>query len=371
MKKKLTLHAIFCLLVWTLSFGSLPAHAQFLGYESPQGVQGVVMNRVTSATVTPTGSGAANCPVSTGNSCSLPQLGQNVHYLTYTTTSSGSMTLDIRLEGSIDGTTFFPVSADATTPGGGALCAIGYYPVLRANLVSLSGVSATVTANYAGTSGTSGCPLGTFNPAQDRSRAAFVNFSGTSSAPNVTTPFANAYGEVVARCTSISGGSSTLTIDTVDQVNATQAVGLLTISSCAGPFVLPLPPFPTSSLQFALTGAATITGLNVYVIFFPPPIDRGYNSTLITTNAQTEIKNTGGGAGGLLAAIIVNSIGSSDATATIFDGLIGGGVCSGTNKGTLNIGSAIGTVAYQIQFFTGLCITTAGTTPANLTVAWR
>ena len=66
------------------------------------------MNAVNSPAVTPTGAAATTChpPVAAGLTCEIQSLGQNVHYLTYTTTVSGGGSvnyLDIRLEGSFDG----------------------------------------------------------------------------------------------------------------------------------------------------------------------------------------------------------------------------------------------------------------------------
>ena len=70
----------------------LPRIAAAQQQTTPYGQQAIVMNSVGSPTVTPTGSGATTChpPVSAGFTCEIQSLGQNVHFLTYTTNVSGS-----------------------------------------------------------------------------------------------------------------------------------------------------------------------------------------------------------------------------------------------------------------------------------------
>ena len=94
----------------------LPRIAAAQQQTTPYGQQAIVMNAVNSPAVTPTGAAATTChpPVAAGLTCEIQSLGQNVHYLTYTTTVSGGGSvnyLDIRLEGSFDGANFFPISS--------------------------------------------------------------------------------------------------------------------------------------------------------------------------------------------------------------------------------------------------------------------
>ena len=132
---------------------TLPAHAQFLGYTSPQTVGPITC---ISAAVAPATSSAVP-----GAASFIPSLGQTVHYLTYTT--SGTITtMSIQLDGSFNNTTFFRVSETASSPGSGAVSANVYYPFIRCNLTGITG-GGSVTATYTGTSVSAGPPAGIFN----------------------------------------------------------------------------------------------------------------------------------------------------------------------------------------------------------------
>lgn len=344
------------------------ASAQFLGYTSPQTWSGTVLNGVTVGGTTPTGAGATNCPVAAGNFCQIQNLGQNVHFLTYTT-SGTSLVVDIRLEGSIDGTTWFPISADATNPNGGALCAVSFYPVLRVNLVKLSGSAAMVTANYAGTSSTSGCPLGTYNPAQQVTNVFFTGAAASSNQiATINTPFGNVYGSLVMNWLSLNSGSGNISVSAINPYGVTQLVASSTIATGTAGLTIPLPPFPTSQIVIQYLASSTTGTINAAVVFQAPPEDEGNLAFNITTATNATVK---GAQAGVLFQINVNQVGSSTATAAIYDGNISGGVCTGTLKGTVNVGTVIGSIWENLQFNTGLCITTTGSTPADLTVIYR
>lgn len=339
---------------------------------TPYGQSAIVMNAVTAPIVTPTGAAAITChpPVGAGLVCEIQSLGQNVHYLTYTTASVGG--LDLRLEGGFDGTNFFAISADATTPTGGALCAVGYYPYIRANLVTLNG--GTVTAAYAGTSATSGCPLGTYNPAQNQTRLAF---SGTAPATvsnvSVTTPYANAYGEFVFTNSAVPS-NSTVSVEALDPLGNATIIYEGALATGGGTLMIPLPPIPASTVEVSYTRGTTgsSTGIFSYLIFSPPPEDSGSLGNHITTATSTLVKGEVGGViSGTLFSFSINQVGSSGALATIYDGTTVGGSCTGTVLGVLNVGSVIGSYWYNQQFYTGLCVTTTGGTPADITVNYR
>lgn len=120
-----------------------PARAQFLGFTSPQTVQKKVLDAVATSQA----------------SAVVPNIGQSVHYLVYTT--SGTITsLSIRLQGSFDATTWFAISESATDTSSGGVFGHIYVPAVRADLTVAGG--GTVTAFYAGTSVTAGPPAGIF-----------------------------------------------------------------------------------------------------------------------------------------------------------------------------------------------------------------
>lgn len=83
----------------------------------------------------------------------------------------------------------------------------------------------------------------------------------------------------------------------------------------------------------------------------------------ITTNTTTTLKL----GAGTLRKIIINTNGSTNNTATIYDNTTG----SGTKIGTITTSTAVGGVfEYDLDFFAGLTIVTANGSAANLTVVY-
>lgn len=75
-------------------------------------------------------------------------IGQSSHWLTYCTNSSATA-VNIWLEGSEDASTWFQISGAGTAVNGCyVLQASGYFNYIRANLQTLSGTGATLTAYY-------------------------------------------------------------------------------------------------------------------------------------------------------------------------------------------------------------------------------
>ena len=356
---------------------------------TPYGQSAVVMNAVTTPVATPTGAAGPTChpPIGTGLVCEIQSLGQNVHYLTYTTTGTGII-LDLRLEASFTGLTgsFFPISADATnaspfyvnSPVAGALCASGYYPYIRANLIVLQGAAASVTALYSGTSSTSGCPKGTYNPSQDQSRVALPY--GTPDADIggiVNTPFGNSYGTLYVYTAGLHSGASigagsigTGGSGVFNPTNANSQLVTQQLTNASNAwYALPLPYAPAQQVDVSfISGGASGGSVYAFIVFAQPAQDSGNLGLLVTTATSISAKTIGVGT---FFSVSINQIGSSDATITIYDGTLGSG-CSGTIlAGPINAGSVIGTLWYNQQFYNGLCVTTTGGTPANITVNYR
>jgi hypothetical protein len=166
--------------------------AQFLGYISPQAVGPItVFNAVTTPQA----------------SATVQNVGQSVHYLTYTT--SGTVTsLTIQLEGSADGVNWTRVSETATNTSSGALFANVYLPLIRANLTAMAG-GGSVTAFYTGTSVTAGPPAGTFLTSgingKNLATAAAANLTATYT---FTPPAGNSGGAVYLKYSApLAGGT--------------------------------------------------------------------------------------------------------------------------------------------------------------------
>lgn len=83
----------------------------------------------------------------------------------------------------------------------------------------------------------------------------------------------------------------------------------------------------------------------------------------ITSNTSTQVK-TGSG---FFHAFIVSTKGATGNTATVFDN----SACSGTKIATIDTTASGATYIYDVQFNTGLCITTATGTAGDFTVSFR
>ncbi len=84
--------------------------------------------------------------------------------------------------------------------------------------------------------------------------------------------------------------------------------------------------------------------------------------TNIATNTTTTIYS----GRGVLVGLTINTKGASSNTATIYDNTAG----SGTKIAIIDTTSAQGTLAYFVEFNTGLTIVTATGTAADITVEW-
>ena len=88
----------------------------------------------------------------------------------------------------------------------------------------------------------------------------------------------------------------------------------------------------------------------------------GSRYTNIAANASTVLKASGPAT---FASIVVNTAGVGS-TATVYDNT----TCTGTVIGTFSTAAQV-SLPVDARAGTGLCVTTAGGTPANITVLWR
>lgn len=83
----------------------------------------------------------------------------------------------------------------------------------------------------------------------------------------------------------------------------------------------------------------------------------------ITTNASTVLASAVKAIPGVLHNVVVNTKGSAS-TAQIFDNT----TCTGTKIATIDTATQLGTFTYDALVTTGICVLTAGTTAADITV---
>lgn len=225
-------------------YSARSARAQFIGYTSPQSVtQTVFTNQSTPTTVT------------------ITNLGQTVHFLSYTTTGTVTQ-MTLRIEASNDGSVFFPISNDAVimsgNPAPGVIYAAGYYPVLRVNLAAIVG-GGSVSAQYSGASASPAPPEGSV-------KALFSHASmGSNSSINIPVPYSSTGGWLYV-CS--EGGSfpanSTIGISSTFLTNYfLDNVGGL---NCPGVQILPGEPTQVLTASFS-SGGASANFFDAYVIF--------------------------------------------------------------------------------------------------------
>jgi hypothetical protein len=261
------------------------AAAQFTGFTAPQSTSAVVMNAVTGTTATPTGLPSGGCKaVAPGGTCQIDDLGQTFSVLLYTTT--GLVTnLDIRLEGSLDGVNFFPVSNDATSSGSGAVFANGWYPKLRANLVSFAAAGGiTLTAQYVGTSTNNGPLFGNYSAAQTFEKPVIqgqaMGTGGTFTAQSQTGSSLG-YLIVSSRTGAAFPAGSTFTTSALILGRATAASGPTYAVGGLGTLSILLPASAVSADQISVfyhSGGASVDLFDAYFVFIQPGQQTGISS---------------------------------------------------------------------------------------------
>ncbi len=237
--------AVLIFVLAMASLGAPRASAQFIGYTSPQSAQQKVFSGQTTAQTTPVAT--VSCTPVNGTPCGIPNIGQTVHFLTYTVAGSATA-IQIRLEGSSDGSIWSPISDDATDLTQGEVVAVGYYPALRANLVTCAGCGGgvTLTANYSGVSASPSVPFGSYNPSQQFRKVLWTrqNCSASPSISQVVSPYGSTYGMLILFSTGSTGASPSFHVtqhtgetsaDVFDPTVASGLAGLLDLnrSPCA------------------------------------------------------------------------------------------------------------------------------------------
>lgn len=233
-------------------------HAQFNGYNSPQGV---TANKILNA-------------VTTAQTVAVPQnLGQTFHFVTYTVAGSATL-IQIRLDGSYDNSTWFAISDDATDLTQGEVVAIGYYPFLRVNLVQCVGCggAVTVTANYSGTSSTSGTPWGFYNGSQQVRKVVFgrLTMGSNQSLTGIPAPYGTAGGYLVVlgQGGAFPGGSGISVTIHVGEFSQTLVSALPIGGTSIQTIGVPATPATTVDVSYASGGASANT-ISAYYFFYP------------------------------------------------------------------------------------------------------
>ena len=226
--------------------GPVLAHAQFLGFTSPQTVGPITC---INAAIAPTTSSATP-----GAASFIPNLGQSVHYLTWLTL--GNITFSIQLDGGFNNSTWFRISETGTVRGSGAIWANVYYPFIRCNLTVASG-GGSISATYTGTSVTAGPPAGIFNSSgiftKDLARSAMANANALYS---TSLPTGSSGGTIyIVNSGGFSAGGA-LTLKAGIDSSHLASVNVFEISSGTAQQVLPVSPIAAAYAELSYTAPA-------------------------------------------------------------------------------------------------------------------
>jgi hypothetical protein len=267
-------------------------HAQDVGNVGFRTISQPIFGAQTTAAVSPNtfpGPGI-NCAPTNGNPCPIPNAGQNIHAVTYSisSTCTTGFFMDMRLEATNNGSTWFAISADATDQNSGSvqgstqagITATGLYAGYRLNLVSiacLSGQTPAVTASYSGTFSAAPTPTDAFYQASIYRKLILQNQPTTNAAtqPAVTigAPNGNTAGAFYISCFLAANGSTTscpsgMTVTVTGFIAFGSSIGgggggnvvSKTFSYLINPTVSPVTQIfsvPAVSMTFSFAGAGT------------------------------------------------------------------------------------------------------------------
>jgi len=174
------------------------AHAQFIGYTSPQTVQQTLATN-TACTGSP-------------QLFSVQNLGQTQHQAT-ATVSAASVRFTMQFLGQDAAGNTFPISEIATAQNNapitnGVLQAAGYFPIVKLQVICSPG-AATFTLNYSGSSSTPVFGAGGYQVTQ-YDKVLFIAQSQTGTSPNVaiTSPTFNSSGNLIFTYSAAPSGST-------------------------------------------------------------------------------------------------------------------------------------------------------------------
>jgi hypothetical protein len=276
-----------------------PASAQFIGYSSPQTVNQKVFGAQTTAAVSPASS-PFPCTAINGTPCGIPNLGQSIHSVTYTIANpcTTGFFMDMRIEATNDGSTWFAISEDATDQNSGlvqgssvgGLTAVGSYAGYRLNLVSIacsSGQVPAITAFYSGTSTSNPTNVGAFYQSSPYRKVIIQNLAttaaGATPAVTINAPNGNTAGALYVSCFIAASGATT----SCPAAMTVTVTGFIAFGSSIGgggggniaagtniyginPTVLPVTQIfsvPAVSMTFSFGGAGT-AGVNWSIYYF-------------------------------------------------------------------------------------------------------
>lgn len=230
-------------------------------------------------------------------SAPLINLGQNFHILCYTATS-GTAVFQLRLEFSFNGTTYNPLSDDASSQSSGCVYGQGSYPYIRANLLYFSG-SGTLTANYTGIFSGSMPPTGALNQSQQFKKyvANNITSSGSTVNYNLNPPCANTGGTLYVDYIS-GGGAGTITLSSgSDSQFINSGIGqIFSLTNTANQQAFFISPQSATYIQLGVSAAAASV-YSIQYVFNCPAGGQGLSGMQVTGMVQPYSYNSSASGG--------------------------------------------------------------------------
>lgn len=317
-----------------------PAHAQFIGFTSPQTV-----NQAVAASVACTGA---------NQDFALQNLGQNQHVVNIV--PAGVTQFQAVLIGG-NGSTTAAFISDTVTGAGGILYAAGYFPLITLRVNCAGG---TFSADYSGTSAEAPLIQGAYLLAQQRKTI----FDGSAANANHSTflltppPFGNIGASLIAQYTTASVAGSTLAISCSSSAAGSNFVQTFTLANNTGSQFFYLPPTDCDAGPFFqyTSGGATAGTLSVRLAFNLPGVTNTAvaNYVHIANTTATSARDTAG-------VLTTLTVGTPDAgTVSVFDLPVASCTMTpSTNVVAVFTEQAMGTPQTHVlnQFFKfGICI---------------
>lgn len=375
---------------------SSPAQAQFIGYTSPQTVQSSLATNVACTGLV--------------QNYTVPNLGQTQHYafISYSAQPQNALAVIQGLDVSGNATVISDAmqGQPSTTGSSAILVGLGYFPVVRIQIICSTVGAPTFSLTYMGASATAYSPLGSQVATQlDKVLLTNAPANANGASQPATPPFGNSSGELVFQYAASGPTGSTLQVVCGGSSPSTN-IGtghIQTFSFTPGTantqqiFIVPPSPCPFYEVQYT-SGGASATTYNLEYFFNAP--GNITNTTLtvadpclatstqklsapinITTATTTQIVGLVTGQKIYPCSIVIDAnvnsssvesfqwvygTGSSCGTGTT---ALSGAMLSGASTGTGPIALAVaGGTLFGIPVSNALCLTTVQVSGLNLNV---
>jgi len=350
------------LIGFVLVLAAVCAHAQFIGFTSPQSVQA---NLATNLHCT----GSAQTFI-TGTTPKFNNIGQTQHLLTVSNVT-GAQQFQAEIDG-IDNQGNVSRISDVIEEAGtsavrqGTVPASGYFPRIQV-LVTCSPNTAIFTASYSGTSSVTIQNAGSYLVAQlDK-----INFFAAPANANQTdtfqTPFGSSAGTLYFQYSNATTSGAALTVQCLAQ-GGSQATTFSVVPAQVNTqqvFQVPDASCPIASVSFSNTGSAGTVSTE-YVFATPGRTFPGTQYAHITATTATAVKSTLG----FVHTISINT--GAAGTVSLFD--LVGSSCTGTPAtNTVAVITAttttLQTFTYDVNMLNGICV--KASVGMDITVSWQ